>query len=69
MSKEFNLTKDKKNGNFKMSYSYEMDDEALQQRKSHLEKSIQVYEYQITGLTESKDLVQKELDAINSLVN
>jgi len=52
-----------------MSYTYEMDDEALQKRKVHLEKAIQMYDYQIDGLNESKELAQKELDTINSLIN
>lgn len=69
MAKEFNLVKDTKKGKFKMSYTYEMDDEALQKRKVHLEKAIQMYDYQIDGLNESKELAQKELDTINSLIN
>lgn len=64
MEKQIKVHKDKK-GKTTFTYSYQLDEEALLERKAQLEKAIKVYDYQLKGMTDARDNLQEELDSIN----
>jgi hypothetical protein len=65
MEKQIKVNKDKK-GNLTFVYSYELDEEALMERKAQIEKAIKAYDYQLKGMMEARQNLQAELDAINA---
>lgn len=65
IEKQIKVTKDKK-GKLTFVYSYELDEEALLERKIQLEKAIRAYDYQLKGMKEARQNLQAELDSINA---
>lgn len=65
MEKQIKVNRDKQ-GKLTFVYSYELDEEALMDRKVQVEKAIKAYDYQIKGMTEARQSLQAELDSINA---